>query len=378
MKSALYTILIRFFTFFFPVAKNKVLFLSYYGNQYGCNPKYLSEYLVAQGVDMDIVWAFVEPGKHDERGIRKVRYMSVRYFYELCTCKILVTNYRMTSLFVKRKNQFYIQTWHSSLRLKQIEKDAEHSLPVHYVSMAKTDSLRTDLLVSGCSYSTDIFNRAFWYKGEIMETGTPRNDLFFTSKDELKNKVMHHLGILADVNLILYAPTFRKNNTLEYYDIDYNRLVKTLSIRFGGEWKVMVRLHPHLYSYSKQLLKDHPNVIDVTCYSDIQELLLISDFLITDYSSLMFDYLLTNRPCLLYVPDLEEYTKKDRALYFDIDKLPFPRCLCNDELIQVIEGFDSEFYRKAISSFLLMVGTFEDGHASEKIAQRMLDIINNR
>lgn len=376
MKLNLYLLIIRICSILFPVAKKKVLFLSYYGNQYGCNPKYLSEYLVAQKqLGLDIVWGFTRPEKYDVIGIRKVRYMSLRYFYELCTCRILVTNYRMTSLFIKRKGQFYIQTWHSSLRLKQIEMDAEKTLPEQYVKMAKADSLMIDLLISGCAYSTAIFRNAFWYKGEILESGTPRNDLFFSSHDELRTKIFQSLHLPLTMKLALYAPTFRKNNTLEYYDVDYEELRHGLSNKFGGCWKILVRLHPHLCQYSEQLLKKNTNVIDVTKYNDIQELLFVSDFLITDYSSLMFDFSYSNKPCFLYVPDLEEYIQKDRSLYFDITKLPFPKCSDNGTLISSIENFDSEIYQKNLSSFLSTIGSFEKGYSSEMIKHRIIDII---
>lgn len=118
--------------------------MSYYGSQYGCSPKYLSQYMVASCLGWDIVWVFTNPEKYEIGGVRKVRYMSLRYFYELCTAQVIVTNYRMTKLFRKRKNQLYIQTWHSSLRLKAIEQDAESTLPPHYVEMAKHDSSQTD------------------------------------------------------------------------------------------------------------------------------------------------------------------------------------------------------------------------------------------
>ena len=179
MKELIYQIIIRFFNSLFPIRKNKVLFISYYGNQYGCNPKYLSQYMVQQNRKWDIVWAFVRPKDYHIKGIRKVRYMSLAYFYELCTSKVIVSNYRMTSLFRKRKKQLYIQTWHSSLRLKMIEQDAEHTLPPHYVQLAKVDSQNIDFLLSGCQYSTSIFKRCFWYNGAIVATGTPRNDLLF-------------------------------------------------------------------------------------------------------------------------------------------------------------------------------------------------------
>ena len=150
MKDFLYTLLIRVLSLL-PITRKKVMFMSYYGSQYGCNPKYLSEYITKNHKDWKVIWAFTEPLKYHIPGILKVRYLSFRYFYELCTCQVLITNYRMTKWFIKRKNQTYIQTWHSSLRLKMIEKDAEASLSPHYVEMAQKDSLQINCLLSGCA-----------------------------------------------------------------------------------------------------------------------------------------------------------------------------------------------------------------------------------
>lgn len=376
MKEFIYLWVIRFLNVLFPVKTNKVLFISYYGNQYGCNPKYLSQYMVQQDKHWDVVWALVHPDKYKISGIRKVRYMSLPYFYELCTSKVIVSNYRMTSLFRKRKGQLYIQTWHSSLRLKMIEKDTETTLPPHYIRMAKADSKNIDVLLSGCQYSTSIFKHCFWYEGEIASTGTPRNDLLFREDLHLRREIFRQIGIPAEVKIALYAPTFRKGDLLECYDIKYEGLTNTLEKRFGGTWRIAVRLHPHLRNKSKQLLSDEASVIDVTQYDDIQELLFISDLLVTDYSSLMFDFAMTQRPCFLYVPDWDEYIWKDRALYFKLEELPFPICQKQDELLEKIMRFDSSNYTKRIAAFLESIGSYETGHASAKVVDLISQYIN--
>lgn len=367
MKEQLYLFIIHLFNFLFPIHKKKILFISYYGNQYGCNPKYLSQYIVQQNKSWDIVWAFTQPKKYNIKGVRKVRYMSLTYFYELCTCKVLVTNYRMTSLFRKRKKQLYIQTWHSSVRLKKIEKDTESTLPQHYVNMAKVDSKNIDLIISGCDYSTSIFKRSFWYNGEIALTGTPRNDLLFTNSPALKKSIHKQLGIDINTKIVLYAPTFRKKHTLEYYNIKYQELIEVLKYQYGGNWCIAVRLHPHLHNLSTKLLNNEKFVIDVTPYDDIQELLFVSDILISDYSSLIFDFAIIKKPCFLYVPDLDKYINNDRSLYFDINKLPFPICKTNDDLFEKIKSFNENMYSHNVSKFLCSIGSYENGHASERI-----------
>lgn len=347
--------------------RKRILFMSYYGSQYGCSPKYLSQYMVASCLGWDIVWVFTNPEKYEIDGVRKVRYLSLRYFYELCTAQVIVTNYRMTKLFRKRKNQLYIQTWHSSLRLKAIEQDAESTLPPHYVEMAKHDSSQTDVFLSGCRCSTEIFERAAWFKGPIISSGTPRIDVLMSRDEALTYRVKQNLCLAATDHVLLYAPTFRKGNSLKYYDIDFEGLTAKLKAVYGGQWRVLVRLHPHLRDFSHKLLKDHKDILDATLYDDIQELLYVSDIVISDYSSLIFDFALTRRMCILYVPDLDEYTHTDRKLYFDIDKLPFPKARNNAELLGAFTEFNRDVYKKNLDSFLENVGSYETGHASKNV-----------
>lgn len=359
-----------------PLKKNKIFLFSYYGSSYGCSPKYITDYLLKEypNKQFDIVWAFNDPKSEVyPNSIRKVKTMSLKYFYELCTSKVVITNYRTTDLYVKRKSQYYIQTWHSSLRLKQIEKDAEDVLPADYVQIAKRDSLKCDLLVSGCKYSTDIFRRSFWYDGEIFEHGTPRNDLLFRSDWQTRKAVKRRVEIPDEPRVLLYAPTFRKDNDLRVYDLNFSLLSEGLKNRFGGDWIILVKLHPHLMNKSDQLIYGS-NVMDVTGYDDIQELLLIADVLISDYSSLMFDFSITKRPCFLYVPDIKEYTNQDRKLYFDLDELPFISAESNEILLDKVEQFDNRSYQENLTEFLTRVGSYEEGKAAEHVTRRLQEI----
>lgn len=378
LKKKVVLFLIHIFNMF-PVKNNKIFLYSYYGSQYGCNPKYITEYILEHFPKgyFDLVWAFndLESKKHLTK-FRKVKTMSLKYYYELCTSKVVITNFRTTELFVKRKNQYYIQTWHSSLRLKQIEKDAEDNLPEQYIQMAKNDSLKCDLLLSGCKDSTNIFKRAFWYKGEIFERGIPRNDLLFQNNSKDKKRISNKLGIPEGYNVILYAPTFRKDNSIEIYNLEYSTTLETLKEKFGGNWVFLVRLHPHLLSEANKLVKSK-GVIDVTEYDDIQELLCISDILVSDYSSLIFDFSITKRPCFLYVPDLLEYTKKDRKLYYDITKLPFKSATNNEELQKKILQFNIKDYNTNLTRFLDQIKTYEDGNASKNLVEHIDKICFN-
>jgi len=360
---------------YFPIKSNKIFLTSYYGSQYGCNPKYITEYIIQNVKEQyDIVWAFNDIKQFEHIPyIRKVKNMSLKYFYELCTSKVVITNYRTTDLFIKRKDQYYIQTWHSSLRLKQIEKDAEDKIPQSYTEMAKRDSKKCDLLLSGCKYTTDIFKRSFWYEGEIFEHGTPRNDVFFSHSGELKSKVFNSLNIPSGSKVILYAPTFRNHQDYTVYELEYEKIIDALANTFGGKWIFLVKLHPHLIPVSNKIIQGN-QVKDVTRYNDIQELLKISDVLITDYSSLMFDYAMTRKPCFLYVPDYEDYVEKDRNLYFNILDLPFRVAMNKEELLFRINTFDSNAYSRDLNHFFFKIGSYEDGKASENLVRRINNI----
>jgi CDP-glycerol glycerophosphotransferase len=373
MKGFLPVRILSFFFRFLPIGRRKILFLSYYGSMYGCNPKYISDYFVNNNPEWNVVWAFTEPEKYSGMPFKTVRYMSVRFFYELCTSRVFVTNFRMPEFYRKRRRQLYIQTWHSSMRLKAIEADAGDSVPNIYRRMARHDSKQISFLLSGCEKSSEIFRRAFWYAGEILPTGTPRIDILFSNDQELKMQIRAELGLDRQTHVVTYAPTFRESKNLDVYDLDLNGLCKCLHNKWGGNWCVLLRLHPHLSNLSPSIIKDKSHVLDVTKYGDVQELLAISDVVVSDYSSLVFDFAFTFRPCFLYVPDLKDYLEMERKLYFKIEDLPYPIIHDNKELTDVINQFNEEDYKKGIKSLLKEVGTYETGHACENVYQAIMN-----
>ncbi len=373
MKDVLVRLLLICFRVF-PVKHNRIFFISYYGQQYGCNPKYISEFIRKKDKEgrFELIWGFTrsmnEVPVHPK--IKKVKLFSLSAIYAIATSKIIITNYRMPTYFVKRENQYYIQTWHSSLRLKQVEQDAEEFLPAGYLKMARRDSNHTDLILSGSQFSSETIKRAFWYEGEIFEHGMPRNDLLLSRQNTKKKETMLRLGLSEGQKVVLYAPTFRKELSPEIYALDFLRLKYALKKRYSGEWVVLARLHPHLLPFSSSILGEY-QVKDVTAYPDIQELLNISDFLITDYSSLMFDYMVTKKPCFLFVPDAEQYQLKERSLYFKLDQLPFPAAGDMRHLLIQIDQFDDQLYQKKIKDFTTSIGSFDEGIANEKLYERI-------
>ena len=351
----------------FPIRRNQALIFSYYGEQYSGSPKYISKVLEQNG-DMKVVWAFTDNSKHKEYHGKAVHYSGIKYYYYLATSGVIITNYRMTKEFKKRDGQKYIQTWHSSLRLKMIEQDAVDTLPEEYIKMAKKDSRQIDVLLAGSRKSREIFERAFWYDGVIANTGTPQCDILFENRMKYSIKVKEYFGVPSEANIAMYAPTFRKNHNTDVYKIDMAGIVECLEKRFGGEWVLLVRLHPHLIN-ALGFINYSNVVLQATDYDDVQELLCATDFLISDYSAIIFDYSITKRPCVLYTPDVEEYVSNDRKLYFDIKKLPFMSYSTQDSLFRGIADFSIDEYNKRIREFLDDIGSYEDGHASERACE---------
>ncbi len=351
---------------FLPKNPRKAVCQSYYGTGYSDSPKAVAEELKARG--WHVYWTVKDEKSAGSLpdGITPLRLDSAGAIYHLCTAGAWVDNSRKWAYTQKRGNQLYVQTWHG-FPLKRIEGDAGDALPPDYIKAAKKDSRLADLFLSDSKFLTDIYRRAFWYDGEVLECGFPRNDILAQSHPEIVEKVRAALKIPTGKQLLLYAPTFRKDQELSVYDVDCSRCVKALGERFGGEWLVLAKLHPNIADKAEKLSLDPRYVLNASQYPDIQELYLASDALLTDYSSVMFDYLNTGKPCFLYVNDLAAY-KKDRNFTFDLEKLPFPRAETNEELEQAVLTFNMEDYQKRRRAFREEFGFAKNGTAAKQTA----------
>lgn len=359
--------LYKFFEMFFRCQKinnKKIVFVNYYGAGFGDNPKSIAEYIIENNLDYELVWLLdrkKDDGETFPVRIRKVKYCSIKSLYELATAKIWIDNCRKQYFPKKKNGQIYIQTWHGSLALKKIEADAP-SLPIQYVNMAKNDSSVIDVILSGCEFKTNVYKNSFWYSGEVLNIGTPRADVFFNEEKILQNKkrVLDFYNLEDDAKILMYAPTFRQSHNLDIYKLDYSKLESVLVHKFGGKWKIIVRLHPNIAHLADEL--QLPNtVLNVTSYKDMQELLCASDIVVTDYSGLMFDFYIMNRPLFLFCTDFEEYTSKDRELYFELKEVPFDLAKSNGELCDRIKEFDYQKYLSNVEIFRKKIGFCEKG-----------------
>ena len=356
----------------FPICKRKVVISSYYGRGYGDNPKYIAQALLKKNKDIKIIWLVKNKNERKSlpNGIKAVRVHSVGRIYHLSTAKVWIDNCRKEFLF-KRKKQVYLQTWHG-FALKRIEKDVADKLPPKYVSNAKHDSKYTDCIVSCSSFMTKIYREAFWYDGDIVEWGAPRNDMFISDSGDVKESVYDFYNLPFETKTVVYAPTFRVDCSLDAYSIDYARLKRACEERFGGKFVVLVRLHPNIAAKSEELgITYNDDIINATYYPDMQELLCACDIVISDYSSLMFDFALSYKPCFQFATDIDAY-KGDRNFYFDLSDMPFPMATNNDELEGKVLSFDDEHYRSSLAEFYKSVGMVMDGKSSEKCADMII------
>jgi CDP-glycerol glycerophosphotransferase len=209
------------------------------------------------------------------------------------------------------------------------------------------------------------------YTGKILEYGYPRNDIFFRPSLGIRNKVYDYFKISPDYKIVLWAPTYRNGRELDKYKLDLERLIVNLTKKFNSKWTVLIRLHPTMEHKSKEM-KYSRHIINASSYGDIQELLVASDVLISDYSSVISEFALTGKPIFLYSTDIKEYGI-ERDFYMDYYSMPFPIAESNEELEEKILSFNENVYREDVLSYLDEVGMMEKGDASA----RVVDYIEN-
>lgn len=350
------------------VQPNKVIFMTF-NHTYSCNPKYITRELLRQKLPLDIVWV-TKPNQPMQvpEGVRTVVYGTFPYFKEVITARVWVDNafgFSWNPFPVRKKDQFYIQTWHGSLGLKRI--GTENVKNKRWTQAARRNAKWVNLCVSNSAFETDVFRQTHWPKNEILELGHARNDILLAENAGVAHRVRRHFGIDADKKIALYAPTFRNDDTAACYDLDHSRVLGALEERFGGEFVLLNRFHMKTLKAREAQVSD-PRILDATAYPDIQELMVAADVGITDYSSWICDFVLTGRAGFLYAPDLEKYDR-ERGFYYPLEETPFPIAQSNDQLIQNILGFDAESYAAKKEDFLAARGCRETGTAAQQIAQ---------
>lgn len=353
----------------FPVKKNKIVFISTSPN-FSINPKFIYDVLQKNKSTFDFVW-LTQKGEKLDGLSRYYAHDSIRAIYELVTAKIWIGDSREQAYFRKRKNQFYVMTWHGGEPLKFIEKDTEESLPKYYVKCAKADSKRTDLMIAETAFIYKIMKKSFWYNGDILQKRFIDKNL--KSNSENREKIKNFFHIEKEKRIILYVPTFRMDGNFSCYDIDYEEVIQQLREKTGKDFVFIVRLHENIAS-KENLINYNKNIFNGTKYPSVAELVSASDFILSDYSSLLFQGYHARKNVIIYASDVEEYIKQDRGMYFDIKELPSPIATNTYELIEVILNYDKLKYENGINDILQKIGYY-DGDAAKDVADKIVKLI---
>ena len=356
--------------------RDAVLFVSWNGKQCTDNPRGIAEELRRRGDDREQLWVVNDYSAAVPAGGRALLSGTEEYFEALARCKYIVANDDMQPFFRKRDGQIYLQTWHGT-PLKRIGFDIgkpQFASGTAYFEHLRDDVAKWDMLLSQNPFSTPILRRAFRFDGEICEYGYPRNDLLARS-DGAAAGIRRRLGIPAGKRVVLYAPTWRDN---QFYASGRYRFDLRLDLErawevLGPDYVILVRGHHHLANDVQS--GSRPGfTMNVTGYPDIAELFLISDVLITDYSSVMFDFAATGRPMIFFTYDLAAYRDQLRGFYFDLAaEAPGPLLATSEEVLAAVAEADTAAsrYADAYQAFASRYCPLDDGKAGARVCDRL-------
>ncbi len=363
----------------FPVNNQRITLLNELSFSYGDSLKYLHQYMISNGFTQQIIF----PLKSNADAINNaivVKPMSVRYFKYILTSKVVITNSGGISYLPLRKKQYIINTWHGGGAYKKVGADAVKNR--WYKKETILNSKKINCYVASCqTYIDKVMPSLYFSNSNIIKSGLPRNDVLFNNnKAYFRKKVFSYYGLDESSHLVVYAPTFRGNFnnygkilSEESTEINFNNVLKALSVRFGGIWNFGIRLHPKL----SDIKIDQFGIIAMTHYPDMQELLGATDVLITDYSSSIWDFSQMFKPCFLFVEDFQEYNE-ERGVYTPIETWPGILCRSNEELEQAILNFDEAEYVKKVEKHHRDMGSYETGAACEQVCKRIAEVCGVR
>ena len=365
-----------------PVKRKVIIFESFHGKQFSDSPRAIYEYMKEHNMEYQMYWSVDRRHLHIFKGkdVTTVKRFSLQWISLMARAEFWVTNSRLPLWLPKPKHTTYVQTWHGT-PLKRLGVDIEQ---VHmpgtntekYKQNFTKEASKWDYLISPNAYSTEIFKRAFQFHKTVIESGYPRNDfLIINNNPETVKKIKEKNGLPIDKKVILYAPTWRDNQFYQkgkykfHLQMDLNRLKEEL----GDEYIIILRLH-YLVAENLDLNGQEGFVYNFSDYEDIRELYLIADMLITDYSSVFFDYANLRRPMLFFVYDMEEYRDNLRGFYFDFEKeAPGPLVKTTEEIINEVTKITMGGYQPtdAAERFYNKFCYLEDGNASKRVVERL-------
>ena len=348
--------------------EKKVTFLSFNGRHYSDNPRAISEKMHELYPEYKLVWGCMSSADRSEYPEYVEVYSANTFQYRraLATSVAFVNNEAMKEDLYKQKDQLYIQTWHGDRGIKKILYDSLEARGIDPSVTITRDQYVTDLFVVGSDYAEKRIKTAFRYNGPVLKTGCPRHDCLLAPRNG--DAVRAALGVEPGKKILLYAPTLRRNDKVVEGRLDIDDTLEHLRRR-GGEWVCLVRAHPKSLGLDVHAAG---NMIDVSAWPDIADLLMIADFLITDYSSCAGDFILREKPVLLAQFDLEQYMEEDRNFHVNIADTGFIIARDQRELDGFIDNMTDEQFAANCRQIMAWFGTCETGHAAEDVC-RLID-----
>lgn len=364
-----------------------VYFRTFSGRGYSDSPKAMYEYMLTapEYRDYRFVWCFKEPEKYDfllKNGRTEiVKFRTVADNKALRRAKYWITNYRMLNHQYPRKGQVYLQCWHGTplkrLGYDIIESDNAMNSLKEIKEKYRTDARKFSYILSPSPFATEKFATAWnlnetGQRGKIIEKGYPRNDRLAVADEEERTRLRKELGV-EDRKVILYAPTWRDNQHTSGQgytyktEVDFDKLQKEL----GSEYIILFRAH-YLVANSFDFGRYEGFVKDVSSYPDINDLYIASDILVTDYSSVFFDFSILERPVVFYMYDLDHYANEMRGFYLSIEELPGPIVNTEDDLIAEIRKTEGWTADEKYLEFKKRFNPYEDGNSSKRVLSEVI------
>ncbi|MBQ4031372.1 MAG: CDP-glycerol glycerophosphotransferase family protein [Bacilli bacterium] len=361
-----------------------ILFEAFGGRNYTCSPKAIYEKMITmkEFQDYKMVWAFVEPGKHEVAPFKNLEIVvskSDDYYMYCSKAKYWIVNSIMPEGITKKENQVYVQCWHGT-PLKKLRCDIEvNGAALNTVEEIKKrndiDAARFDYFISPSKYCTEKFTSAFNLKALgkeniIIEEGYPRNDFLFNKTKKDVDAIKDKLGVPKDKKVIFYMPTFRDNQHTSGVGYTYNLAIDFDHLREELSDEYVILFSPHYFiANSIDLNKYKGFVFNVARYDEINELYLIADIIMTDYSSIFFDYANLKKPMVFYMYDFDDYKNNLRDFYISLDELPGPIAKTQDEVEDIIKNIDkyTKKYKEKYKKFNAKYNYLDDGDASSRV-----------
>lgn len=373
MCSVLYKLL-----WIIPLKKKRVFFQSYEkASGFVGNPKYIAEYLSDQDKGYELVFTVrkKEDANKAGKGIKFILYHSFEWLYCLATSKTVIMNVRAPIFLSRRKGQLVINTWHAGGAYKRIGVSTEKDNKMLEYSNRQNRKYFNLFLSSSEKFTETNIREAFGFAGKVLKCGMPRNDIFFDAdRIHKNNKLIRERYSLGEAFIVLVAPTFcneGNNQNPNFIEFPFDCVENEIKKRLNKEIIFMVRKHHRdqtEYDFKKTTL-------DVSDYDDVQELLCAADMLITDYSSIMWDFCLLKRPILLYIPNAEKYISSDRGFYTDPHEWPGTACENPEDLNQCLSVLMSDEGASLCNRHLQKMGSYEKGNACEMVANEIYHYI---